>query len=145
MNSYVFLMRHADRDGAPGFDDPINERGRARAYGIEWNCDLVLVSTLRRSAQTLDASRVRYRYRLQSDLCREHKDGMQWNYLPGEDIQIRESEEELLERVENFRHLLRGLAKGFSSILVITHGVFMCRCLRLGTGVDYCEYRKWDP
>jgi broad specificity phosphatase PhoE len=142
--SHVFFLRHADRDGAPGFDDPINDTGRARAYGIEWDCDLAIVSPLRRTNQTLEASRIRYRYKIQSGLCRECLDGYSQNYLPGEALR-QETAEELNQRVEAFRDFLLSMRKAFSSILVVTHGVFMSRFLKSESGIGYCEYRRWDP
>lgn len=142
--SHVFLMRHADRDGAPGFDDPINEVGRARAQGVDWNCDLAIVSPLRRTTQTLEASRVKYRFKIQSDLCRECLDGGPHNYMAGESLRV-ETNEEFEARLLAFRDFLLAQTKAFASILVITHGVFMCRFLQTDRGVGYCEYRRWQP
>jgi phosphohistidine phosphatase SixA len=137
-------MRHADRDGAAGFDDPINEAGRARAQGIDWNCDLAIVSPLRRTTQTLEASRVKYRFKIQSDLCRECLDGGAHNYVLGENVRI-ETSEEFDARLQAFRDFLLAQTKAFASILVVTHGVFMSRFLRSDTGIGYCESRRWQP
>ena len=143
MTSHIFMMRHADRDGAPGFDDPINEAGRARAQGIAWNCDLAIVSPLRRTTQTLEASRVKYRFKIQSELCRECRDGGAHNYLPGENLYV-ETSEEFEARLRTFREFLLAQTKVFSSILVVTHGVFMGHFLGRGN-VGYCEYQRWVP
>lgn len=142
--SHIFLMRHADRDGAPGFDDPINADGRRRASGISWDCDLAIVSPLRRTAQTLEASNIRYRYHLISNLCREYMDGGQHNYLPDEP-RVPETSEEFDTRLQTFRELLDRLSEGFGSILVVTHVGFMGHFLRMQTGVGYCEFRRWEP
>jgi|SRR5271154_744247 len=142
--SYVFLMRHADRDGAPGFDDPINDAGRARAQTIAWNCDLAIVSPLRRTTQTLEASRVKYRFKIQSDLCRECLDGGPHNYLPGESLAA-ETSAEFDARLLAFREFLIAQTTAFASILVVTHGVFMSRFLQDSNGIHYCESRRWQP
>jgi len=142
--THVFLMRHADRDYGNDFDESINEAGRARARGISWDCDLAIVSPLRRTAQTLDASLVKARYRLQSPLCRECLDGDRNNYLAGEPLRI-ETAEDFGLRVEAFRDLLLSLTKSFASILVVTHGAFMAQFLRTETIVDFCEVRRWEP
>ena len=97
----------------PGFDDPINDAGRARAQTIEWNCDLAIVSPLRRTTQTLEASRVKYRYKIQSGLCRECLDGGPHNYLPGENLQP-ETSAEFDTRLVAFRDFLLAQTKARS-------------------------------
>ena len=140
--SYVFLMRHADRDGMPGFDDPINDAGRARAQTIEWNCDLAIVSPLRRTTQTLEASRVKYRYKIQSGLCRERRAAQ----LPARREPPTGDERRVRHATRRFPRLpARADESAFASILVVTHGVFMGRFLQSGNGIGYCECRRWQP
>jgi broad specificity phosphatase PhoE len=141
MNSVIYLMRHADRDGVQHIDDPINAVGRARASQISWNCELAIVSNLCRTRQTLEASKVKFSYLLQSELCREHMNGDPCNYLPGherENMHV-ESQEELEARIKLFHDLLRRLSTSFESILVVTHGTFMFHFLKLNQGIGYCD------
>ena len=65
------------------------------------------------------------------------------DYLSSEGPSIVETDEQFKLRVISFRQLLDELGKQYHSILVISHGLFMCELLNLSS-VYNCQYVKYN-
>lgn len=141
----VKLIRHAQSTfnafGDKSPDCEITPEGRNMAKGLDGTYDLVICSTLRRCRQTLDASDIRYSNLMFSELCREVRDGNPVNLYNGESLDLlKESDEGVQQRLEDFKNLLRDLSTKYEKIAVMTHYEFLKRL----TGYSFNNCFWWD-
>lgn len=143
----VTLIRHAEStfnaSGSQERNCGITENGKKNAAMLEGEYDLVICSTLKRSRQTLDHSKIRYGNVIFSELCREIRDGNPVNLFPLE-RQYVETTEDIKERIDEFNELLRDLSKEFKNIAVISHHTFLQKLS--GYSFGNCHIWKfYDP
>jgi broad specificity phosphatase PhoE len=127
--SKVTFYRHAPSTfniyGDISNDVPITEDGKVDAFTkIFGEFDIVICSTMKRARQTLDASRLIFKTVIFTDLCREILSGNPSNLYNGEE-NIKETEIDILNRMNKFKDLLYDLAKTHQNIAVISHCVFL--------------------
>ena len=124
----IRLIRHAESTWNaykdPNRDVPITDKGKEQASLLMGKYDLVICSTMRRTRETLDYSKLEYDKVIFTDLCRERMGGIPSDYYRGEKIVI-ETEEDLSKRTSEFDRYLRGLLSKYKNIVVISHGVFL--------------------
>ena len=135
-------MRHAESRFNAGInnekDSALSENGKKQASSIETCCELVIISNLERTRETLLHSNITYKDRMVTGLCREVKDSI-CDFLEEEDQKDRETEEQVLKRVEEFKSFLDELSKKYKDIFVITHSGFMYRLLGKKDFIRNCE------
>ncbi len=142
-------MRHATSVYNQYNDDIIDcelsEDGIKQASELTGHYDLVITSTLKRSIQTLEYSQITYNEKLLLDMVREHKTDI-CDFLEGEPI-IKETKEELKERIDLFRDFINYLALKYQSILIISHADFIWHLTSkeiedelFGKWLNNCEY-----
>jgi broad specificity phosphatase PhoE len=132
----VHMLRHAQSEANIGIEklDPhITDEGKRQASKMYGEYDLVIISPLIRTLQTLLHSNIKYEHIFVTELCREVRDGAPSNHILDEDYRP-ESYETFRDRVNDFRKLIRKKAEKHQRILVITHGVFMCHFAQLPGG-----------
>lgn len=141
----IYLLRHAESTFNAGFGDEFNaglsELGKKQASNLIGNIDLVIVSNLKRTFQTLQESKILYKKLLVSSLCREHRNISKCDYLPNEIVQNEEFEH-LDLRIKEFKDLLKLLSETYPRILVISHGIFICRFVDRNN-MNNCEFVQW--
>lgn len=124
----IRLIRHAESTwnalGDTSNNVPTTENGKNQAKNLSGEYDLVVCSTLRRARETIDNSNIKYKKIIFTDLCREHFDGNPSNYFSLEEHK-KESQEELLQRTEEFKCFVGKLMKDNYKICVITHYGFL--------------------
>ena len=140
----IYIMRHADKPHEwKGFDCPISTIGRQTAQNVIGETQIAIISPLIRTKQTLEFSRIKVTDKvIETNLCREHMANNPSDYLPTDLINGQlpiESPTQLKTRINAFHNMLKDLSKKHTSILVITHGVFMTHLLNLKRYVEYCE------
>jgi broad specificity phosphatase PhoE len=122
-------------------DCDLSPAGKLQAAELSGMYDVIVLSTLRRTHQTLLYSKIRGRRMLITELCREKKSDI-CDFLPGEDETWKESVEELVVRIGCFRKFLQENCSPDESVLVIAHGDFIFNA----TGGEYpknAEMRTW--
>lgn len=143
----IYFLRHAQSTFNAGlcdeFDAGLSELGKKQASNLIGNIDLVIVSSLKRTFQTLQESKILYRKLLVSSLCRENRNVSKCDYLPNE-VCIEESTEQLDARITEFKALLKLLSETYQRILVVSHGGFIGRFLGRNN-MNNCEYVQWKP
>lgn len=112
----VFLQSEKDCDLSPA--------GIQQAKNLTGDYDVVVVSNLRRTHQTLLYSSIQSKRILLTPLCREQKKDI-CDFVQGEDDCIKETEEELALRIECFKDYIRRECKPDERVLVISHGDFI--------------------
>lgn len=112
----VFLHSEMDCD--------LSLRGIQQARSLEGEYDVIFISCLRRTHQTLLYSHLTAKRIVMTPLCREQRKDI-CDYMPGEDDGIKESEEELALRIDSFKDFLRRECKPGERVLVISHGDFI--------------------
>lgn len=153
----IDFLRHAQTDFNTNKDKitkdiGINEFGMQqceRLRSLSKSYDVIICSTMRRCRETLELSGITAKNKLMfSQLCREHKLHA-CDFLEGENDQQIETEEELLERVLEFRKYLKSFETG--TLLVVTHGDFIWYYTskvvdgeRFGKWVDNCQILSLD-
>jgi broad specificity phosphatase PhoE len=124
-------------------DCDITLKGKEQAAALEGEYDVIVLSCLRRTHQTLTYSNLRAKRILMTDLCREKRVDI-CDYLEGEDETKKESLEELGWRIESFRNFLRAHCKETDRILVIAHGDFIFHATGRQAYPDNAEMRQWS-
>jgi broad specificity phosphatase PhoE len=123
-------------------DCDLTEEGKYQAALLGGDYDVVILSPLRRTHQTLLYSMIKPRRLLLTELCREKRTDI-CDYLPGEDDTMKETVEEVKVRIELFKEYLRREIKEGEKALVISHGDFILNA----TGGGYpenAELRTWN-
>lgn len=142
----IRLIRHAEStwnsSGDRSRNVPITEKGKEQAAALKGEYDLVVCSTLRRARQTLDHSNIKYSKVIFTELCREIRDDNEGNCYNGE-TQLRETEEEVTERIAEFNQYLKELQKEYKNIAVICHSVFLHKYS--GFWYQNCHWMDWSP
>ena len=105
-------------------DCDLTDLGRQQAAALEGDFDVVICSTMKRTCQTLQGSRIRSGRTLYTDLCREKRQDI-CDYLPHEDETVKETEEELQQRIQRFVYFLKSQVSPYQSVLVVSHGDFI--------------------
>jgi len=142
----VYFLRHAESRYNAGFPDEFNcdlsDNGKKQASNLIGNIDLVIVSPLKRAIETLKNSKINYKKLLTCSLCRENRNTPKCDYLEGEEMFI-ESREQLLQRIEEFKHLLDLLSENYNRILIVSHGIFICNLVGRSE-LHNCEFLQWE-
>jgi len=143
----VMLFRHAQSTwnayGDISRDSSITESGREMAKLLKGNYDLVICSPLKRARQTLDATNIVYGNIMFSELCREIKDGNPVNLYNGESTENDpETEEQIVQRIEDFKNYVKSLLPTYPNIAVITHFCFLERLT--GYKFENCHYYNYN-
>jgi broad specificity phosphatase PhoE len=126
----VYFMRHAKsmaNEGTDMKDAPLSETGRIQASKLTGDYDIVIISNLRRTRETLEYSHITYESVIETPYTRELMNGGLANYLEGEDPNLHETYEMLQCRADKLKRLIHYLedVKGAKKILVISHGSFL--------------------
>ncbi len=123
-------------------DCDLTEEGKGQVADLSGENDVIVLSCLRRTHQTLLESKIKGKRILLTHLCREKRSDI-CDFLPGEDEKDLESTEELQVRIELFKEYLRREILPEESVLVISHGDFIWKA----TGGEYpqnAEMRPWQ-
>lgn len=143
----VHVLRHGESTnniGVDVYDPDLTGRGEEQASKLTGHWDLVVTSNMKRAQRTLDYSQITYDSRLTIDICRERRGMEIWSHLPGEKLMY-ETHDEILERVELFRDVLRELASKHKSILVVSHCTFLSFLLRTpGVYLHHCSFGSFE-
>jgi phosphohistidine phosphatase SixA len=149
----VDIMRHAESEANVGInkaDPALTERGRTQASSVTGEWDLVVLSSLRRTHETLTNSGIKTRWMITSELCREHLAGGISDHLEGE-TPSNERLSGLYERIDKFKDWLRTQyaylqQQGITQprILVISHAIFICHATSTWRGIYNCEMLRWE-
>jgi broad specificity phosphatase PhoE len=125
----IWLIRHAqslfNAQGLMVHDVALSPDGHQQAQKVNGHVDLVIISPLRRTHQTLSSSQITYDRLIVSDLCREFRNGSITDILEGE-TQLIETLEDAQSRIEQFKTFLQECAKKYKHICVISHHGFLC-------------------
>jgi broad specificity phosphatase PhoE len=124
--------RHAESEAnrlgadAVGKDSCLSDLGRQQAQTLTGHYDVVIVSSLRRSRETLEHSQCTYGQLIVSDLCREMLGGSVSDYLDHEDHKtLRETPRQGKQRYGAFVRKCKELTDKGLNVLVITHYCFV--------------------
>jgi broad specificity phosphatase PhoE len=124
----VQFLRHAEsifnRDLTSEKDCELTEKGKEQASQIAHEYDIVICSTMKRACDTLGFSHITYGRLIFTDLCREKRQDI-CDYLPHEDENIKESDEELQKRITSFLYFLKSQVSPYQNVLVVSHGDFI--------------------
>jgi broad specificity phosphatase PhoE len=123
-------------------DCDLSEEGIVQAEAIQAIYDVVVLSPLRRTHQTLSFSGIKTRRILLTDLCREKRTDI-CDYLVGEDETQKETVEEVKVRIELFKEFLRREIKEGQKVLVVSHGDFIWTATG-GAYPENAEMRSWE-
>lgn len=142
----VTFVRHAEsvfnKYLTSGKDCDLTAVGRDQAAKLEGKYDVIVLSCLRRTHQTLLYSQLKASRILITDLCREKRVDI-CDFLLHENEANKESDEELAHRIDCFKEFLRREVRPEETCAVITHGDF----IHAATGrVNYpanAETREW--
>jgi broad specificity phosphatase PhoE len=104
-------------------DCALTEKGIQQASQLEGQYDIVICSIMKRTCQTLENSKIKYGRLLFTDLCREKRQDI-CDYLSYED-EIKETDEELDQRIQRFSYFLKSQVSPYNSVLVVSHGDFI--------------------
>lgn len=124
-------------------DCGLSPLGIEQAQSLQGEYDLIILSTLRRTHQTLLHSGIVGKRILITDLCREQRKDI-CDYLEGEDETDIEWENELEERIEAFKQYLRVFCRPDEKVLVISHGDFIDCATGRANYPENAEFRVWQ-
>lgn len=125
----VIFLRHAQSLGNIGqiiLNPPLSNKGIKQSSKLYGYYEVVIVSELRRTKETLDNSNIEYEHLIFSPLVNEVKMGHITECVSLIDC-YRESVEEVNTRIELFTKLLNDIWDHFDTILVISHAEFIKR------------------
>jgi broad specificity phosphatase PhoE len=124
----VTLIRHAESTFNARReltrDCPITDKGRRQAHDLVGTYDCIICSTMRRTRQTLDASRLVYAEVIFTNLCREIMDGNPVNLYSGETHRV-ETSAQVKTRVTQFKQFLKTIQSKYPRVAVISHRGFL--------------------
>ena len=119
----ITFLRHGQSEFNAGnhnvFDAKLTEFGKKQASQVEGHFDLVICSTLTRTQETLDHSKISYDELKLLEEAREKRCNI-CDFLPGEDP-VMESNAEMTRRMTKLKEILSELSKSYSDILLIGH------------------------
>lgn len=105
-------------------DCELTELGKEQASKVEGQYDIVFCSIMKRACQTLDHSELTYGRLIFTDLCREKKTTI-CDYLPHEDENIIDTDEQLEKQIKSFTYFLKSQVSPHQTVLVVSHGDFI--------------------
>jgi broad specificity phosphatase PhoE len=105
-------------------DCDLTEKGKQQASELKEHYDIVVCSIMKRTCQTLDTSNITYGRLIFTDLCRENRQDI-CDFLPHEDETVKESEDQLQDRIKVFTYFLKSQVSRYNNVLVISHGDFI--------------------
>ena len=133
----ITCLRHGQSEFNAGnhhvCDAKLTELGKIQASDIEGNFDLVICSTLTRTMQTLEHSKIHYNEVKRLEEAREKRSNI-CDFLPGED-QVMESNADMTKRIVKLKGILSELAQSHSDILLIGHKM----TFKFLTSTNYAE------
>jgi broad specificity phosphatase PhoE len=141
----IWLIRHAQSThnayGVIEYDVGITDHGKNQANAIVGHANLVIISNLKRTKETLENSKITYDNLIISTMCREHMNGCITNFIEGETKT--ETWQELSERINKFKEFLIEQNKIHKDIYVITHwGPLVC--LVNNGNIGNCQVISYD-
>lgn len=126
----VTFIRHAQSTwnayGDRSRNVGLSEHGIKQANNLDGEYDLVILSNLRRTKETLENSNIKYKTLYITPLCREILSGTEGDYLEDEEIYF-ESDYQIQNRIYNLYSYLLDCKKQHKNICVITHYCFFNR------------------
>lgn len=141
----VYLLRHGESvhnaRGYSGKDCPLTDKGIKQANSINGSFDIVICSSLKRAKQTLENSKLEYKYLYISELCREIKKDISDVKHDEPDNFKRETHIELVKRVTQFKNILKTFPKD-KKILVVSHCIFLEELA--GCKLKNCQMVEFD-
>ena len=124
----VSFLRHAqsvfNRDHTSEKDCPLTEEGRNQAEHITGEYDIIICSILKRAKETLQYSQLTAKKLYFTELCREMKIDI-CDFLEGEDETQIETEENIQQRIIEFKKYLKEKTSLTDRVLVICHRDFI--------------------
>lgn len=143
----TYFIRHAESTwnlyGDLSKDAPITDRGKnEQASQVSGYVDLVICSTLKRAKQTLEHSKLGYKHVIYTDLCREIKGGTPCDYLEHEDLNEKESDEDVNKRIDELKALILDLTTkhNYKVVGIVSHYCFVHKIT--GVGMANCQCLK---
>ena len=132
-------------------DCDLSEFGRTQASGLHGEWDIIVCSVMKRTRKTLELSQMKGDQIFYSELCREVKRDI-CDFLEHEDENEKETDEQLAQRVENFKRWMRFMFYERAQypwsrpprILVITHADFVYELNGKTKYLDNAEKMKID-
>jgi len=143
----IFLLRHCISNanlGIKEFNANLAESGIEQAKNLVGNVDLVIISELNRTRQTLEYSNIKYNVLFVSYLCNEIKQGEIENCVNFSDTLIIETMHDVEKRIIEFKKLLLELNEKYQKILVISHAGFLRLFLNSNSYLHNAEYTMWN-
>jgi broad specificity phosphatase PhoE len=142
----VTLLRHAEslfnKYLTSEKDCDLSQEGKDQAAALTGNYDVIILSSLRRSHQTLLYSQIQGKRIFISDLCREKRKDI-CDFLEIEDPTNLESDEELSLRIDSFKNYIRQIITPNESVLVIGHGEFIFTALGKTNYPENASFHEW--
>lgn len=124
----ITFLRHAqsifNRDKTSEKDCDLTDVGIEQAKQLTGTYDIIVCSILKRAKQTLQYSELKSTKLYFTDLCREVRVDI-CDYLEGEDETQKETEEEVQQRIRDFKEFLLERWIPGQTVLVICHRDFM--------------------
>lgn len=126
----VFFIRHAESTwnayGDLSKNVSITTKGKTeQASKVSGKVDLVILSPLKRALETFVYSKLQASQIIVSNLCREVRGGTPCDYLETEDTSYLESEDEIQQRILDFKTYIHELSKTYKTIAIISHFCFI--------------------
>ena len=126
----------------------ITELGKKQSSKLEFEFDLVILSPLKRCAQTLEYSNIKYKQLIVMDIFREYKTDI-CDFMKDEEI-IYEKEQDIINRVDTSKDILKYIVyneNDIKSIGIVSHFDFIWYFTaeqieneRFGTGLNNAEF-----
>lgn len=106
-------------------DCDLSEFGKEQAAALTGEYDVIICSVMKRTRETLARSQLKASEIHFTELCREHKQQI-CDFLEKENIEQKESEEDLVRRIRAFKvWLKKRWGTSGKRILVVTHADFV--------------------
>ena len=150
----IHFLRHAESEYNADRNNKIKncsitQKGIEQSTKINsTSYDLVICSPLKRTIQTLEYSNIKYKKLEYNILFREHKTDI-CDFFEDEDV-IYESEEDIINRINECRILLLKKIKKYENILIVGHADFfwylsskIIENERFGTWLSNCEITEF--
>lgn len=102
----------------------LTDVGRGQAKRLSGHWDYVFCSPMRRTRETLRLSGITNSMLIYTELCREKRSDI-CDFFEDEDETNKETDEELQERIEQFKLFVKKQVSQFHTVLVVAHGDFI--------------------
>jgi broad specificity phosphatase PhoE len=125
----VIFLRHAQSFGNVGqniLNPSLTQKGIEQSSKLYGYYDVVILSELKRTRETLENSNIKYEHLIVSPLVNEVKLGNITECVSLNDCK-KETDEDVVERIKLFSKLLNDIWDHYNSILVISHAEFIKR------------------